>query len=239
MQLADRRDRLPRTGNRLLDALPADDYARLRPDMDEVSLVMREVVFEPAEIISAVYFPLSGIISLVTPMEDGSTVEVTTVGNEGLVGLPVFLGARSTTVRAVAQVPGRSLRMGVDAFLCAVDDHSMLRALVQRYTQALFTQISQSAGCNRLHSNEERLSRWLLMSHDRVGTDTFPITQEFLSQMLGVRRATVTISAGILQRAGFIAYSRGNVRILDRKGLEAASCECYGVMRSELDRLLP
>jgi CRP-like cAMP-binding protein len=230
---------LPPNRNRILEALPADEYAQVRPHMDEVSLPMGEVIFELAEIISAIYFPLSGVISLVAPMEDGSSVEVTTVGNEGLVGLPVFLGARSTTVRAVSQVPGRSLRMAADAFLEAVEDHSRLRGLVERYTQALFTQLAESAGCNRLHTNEERLARWLLMSHDRVGTDHFPITQEFLTQMLGVRRATVTVSAGILQRAGLITYSRGKVRILDRQGLEAASCECYGVMRAELDRLVP
>ena len=235
---ADRPDRVPRTGNHILDALPRADFARLEPDLDEVSLAVHDVVFDAQETITAVHFPLSGVVSLVTPMEDGSIVEVTTVGNEGMVGVAVFLGARSTTVRAISQVSGRALRQPVDAFLRAIDDHSQLRAVVQRYTQALFTQISQSAGCNRLHSNEERLARWLLMSHDRVGADRFPITQEFLSQMLGVRRATVTVSAGILQRAGFISYARGQVTIVDRKGLEGASCECYRIMQTEFVRLL-
>ena len=238
MARPDRPARVRGTGNHILDALPPADLARLRPDMEEVALVVRDVVFDAREIITAVHFPVSGIVSLVTPMEDGSIVEVTTVGNEGMVGVAVFLGARSTTVRAISQVSGRALRQPVDAFLRAIDDHSQLRAVVQRYTQALFTQISQSAGCNRLHSNEERLARWLLMSHDRVGADRFPITQEFLSQMLGVRRATVTVSAGILQRAGFISYARGQVTIVDRKGLEGASCECYRIMQTELVRLL-
>jgi CRP-like cAMP-binding protein len=202
-----------------------------------VFLHVKTVLFEPGQPVDAVYFPLDGVISLVTPLEDGAIVEVATVGNEGLVGVPAVLGG-SLAVRAISQVAGRCLTMETGAFLNELAKGGPLARLVENYVQALFGQIAQAAACNRLHSNEERLSRWLLMSHDRMGTDRFLITQEFLAQMLGSRRATVTLSAGMLQKAGLIKYHRGHVEIIDRKGLESVSCECYRVIRSELDRVL-
>jgi CRP-like cAMP-binding protein len=197
-------------------------------------LKVKTVLFEPGEVVDAVYFPLDGVVSLVTPLEDGAIVEVATIGNEGLVGVPVVLGG-SLAVRAISQVAGRSLTMSASDFLDEMANSQPVSRLVQNYVQALFGQISQAAACNRLHSSEERLSRWLLMSHDRVGKDEFIITQEFLGQMLGARRATVTLAAGILQRAGLIRYHRGHIEIVDRDGLEDVSCECYRVIRSELE----
>ena len=224
-------------GNRLLEALPLKDRERLLPQLTPISLSMKTVLFDPGQTISAVHFPLDGVISLVTSLQDGAIVEVATVGNEGLVGVPLVHGG-SLAVRAISQVPGQTLRMDAETFGTEYERPGAFRELVENYLQALFGQISQAAACNRLHSNEERLSRWLLMSHDRVGTETFPITHEFLGQMLGSRRATVTLSAGLLQAAGLIRYHRGRVTILDREGLESVSCECYGVIKSALDRVV-
>jgi CRP-like cAMP-binding protein len=222
--------------NRILEALPAEDRDRLIRGMVLVALPIKTVLFEPGEPIRAVHFPIDGVISLVTPLDDGAIVEVATVGNEGIVGVPLFSGG-SLAVRAISQVSGSSLRMDAAAFLAEVDRPGAFSDLVHQYLSALFGQISQAAACNRLHTNEERLSRWLLMSHDRVGVDDFAITHEFLGQMLGSRRATVTLSAGILQAAGLIRYHRGHVSILDREGLESVACECYGSIKRELDRV--
>lgn len=223
--------------NRILEALPAAERTRLAGQLTPVELPIKTVLFEPGQQIEAVYFPVDGVVSLVTALEDGAIVEVATVGNEGIVGVPLLSGG-SLAVRAISQVSGRALRMEAGVFLAELDRHGPLGELVRRYVQALFGQISQAAACNRLHSNEERLSRWLLMSHDRVGVDEFAITHEFLGQMLGSRRATVTLSAGILQAAGLIRYHRGLVTVIDRPGLEAVSCECYGVIKDELDRVI-
>jgi len=206
--------------------------ARLSP----VFLRVKTVLFEPGQVVDAVYFPLDGVISLVTPLEDGAIVEVATVGNEGVVGVPLIFGG-TLAVRAISQVSGRCLTTSAEAFLEAMGSSRAISQLVQAYVLALFGQISQAAACNRLHTNEERLSRWLLMSHDRIGADKFLITQEFLAQMLGSRRATVTLSAGVLQKAGLIQYHRGHVEIVDRPGLESASCECYRVIKTELDKV--
>ncbi|MGA7988034.1 MAG: Crp/Fnr family transcriptional regulator [Candidatus Dormiibacterota bacterium] len=195
------------------------------------------MIFEPGEVIRWVHFPLDGVISFVTPLADGDVVEVATIGNEGIVGVPLVAGG-SLVVRAISQVGGHALRMAAAQFTRDLDGYPVLRQLVRRYVQALFGQIAQAAACNRLHSNEERLSRWLLMSHDRVGSDTFPITHEFLAQMLGSRRATVTLSAGLLQSAGLIRYQRGRLTIVDRPGLEAVACECYAVIRAALDKVV-
>lgn len=222
------------TRNSLLNALPVEDREQLEPLLTPLPLEIKTVLFEPGQSIEHVYFPLNGVISLVTPLEDGAIVEVATVGNEGLVGVPLVAGG-SLAVRAISQVAGWVVRMDSLAFLKAVNRSEPLRNLIDDYLQALFGQIAQAAACNRLHSNEERLSRWLLMSHDRVGVDEFAITHEFLGQMLGSRRATVTLSAGILQAAGLIKYHRGLVTIVDRVGLEGVSCECYGVIKTELD----
>jgi CRP-like cAMP-binding protein len=224
--------------NRLLAALPRAEYARLRPHLKKVSLPLKDILYEANGPIPHVFFPLNGVVSLVIIMDGGVSLEVGTIGNEGIVGTPIFLGSASSPTRAISQVPGEALRMETKVFQDEIRRRGSLYGLVQRYTQAMINQISQSTVCNHRHSVEKRMCRWLLMSHDRVGIDEFQLTQEFLAQMLGVRRPTVSAVAGILQKAGLITYHRGRMTVLDRKGLEAASCECYEVVAKELDRLL-
>jgi CRP-like cAMP-binding protein len=223
--------------NRLLAALPRHEYARLLPHLEKVSLPLKEILFEANGPIPHIYFPLYGVVSLVI-MDGGFTLELGTIGNEGMVGTPVFLGAKSSPTRAISQVPGESLRLETKVFQEEMTQGGALYGLVQRYTQAMINQISQTTVCNHRHSVHKRMCRWLLMSHDRVGADEFPLTQEFLAQMLGVRRPTVTAVAGALQKEGLITYHLGSLTVLDRKGLEAVSCECYEVVAKELDRLL-
>jgi CRP-like cAMP-binding protein len=230
----DRAGGVARGTNQLLDALPAADSQRLMRLVTPVFLEIKTVLFEPGRTPVSVDFPRNCVVSLVSPFQDGGTVEVATVGKEGIVGVPLVLGG-SLMVRAICSVAGWADRMHGSTFLNEVERDSPLRAVVNDYLQALFGQISQAAACNRLHSTEERLSRWLLMSHDRVGTDEFPVTHAFLGRMLGARRATVTLSAGLLQSAGLIRYHRGRVTIVDRGGLEAVACECYGVIEAELE----
>ena len=217
-------------GNRIINGLPAATRERVMAQMTRVSLKTGAVLFEPGEVITRVHFPLSGVISLVTLFADGNTVEVAAVGNEGIVGVPLRAGGRFT-VRAISQVAGATLAMDVGTFLAESGSDGPLRALVQNYTLALFGQISQAVACNRLHSNEQRLSRWLLMSGDRLGEDEFAISHHVLGQMLGSSPATVNLTAGVLQTAGLINYRRGRVTIRDRAGLEKAACVCYGVIR--------
>lgn len=224
--------------NRLLAALPDEEYEHLLSNLELVPLEFRKILYDVNQPIQFVYFPLHGVVSLVTIMEDGSIAEVETVGNEGFVGLPVFSGAEQIPGQAFAQVPGDAMRMDTQVFKHQVKPETVLFNLLQRYTQALFNQIAQSAACNRLHTIEERCCRWLLMTQDRVGLDQFSLTQEFLSQMLGVRRASVNEVATTIQKAGLIQYRRGKITILDREGLEASSCECYKIIKSESDRLL-
>ena len=224
--------------NRLLQMLPATEYERLLSQTETVCLPVKTVLYEAGEPITHVYFPQSGVISLVNVMSDGGVVEVGTVGNEGMAGLPVFLGAASSPTKAFSQVEGSAKRIEAPAFRHAIDEREELRTVLQRYTQALMSQMAQSVACNRLHTVEERLARWLLMTHDRAGTDQLALTQEFLSDMLGVRRAGVTVAAGALQKAGLISYRRGKITVLDRLGLEEASCECYRIVKSHFDRLL-
>jgi len=225
-------------GNRLLAALPRQDYERLRPSLEIVTSGIKDLVYEPNGPIAYVYFPLNCVFSLLTIMADGTAIEYATVGNEGMVGLPVFLGAETMPSRAYTQVPGEAVRMKAELFREAARPVGPLHDVLLRYTQALVSQLAQTAACNRLHSIEERCSRWLLMTHDRVAGDQFVLTQEFLGLMLGVRRQRVNAAAGLLQKAGLIRYRRGQITILDRQGLEAASCECYRVTRREFDRLL-
>ncbi|MEH2045623.1 Crp/Fnr family transcriptional regulator [Nostoc sp.] len=224
--------------NQLLAALPPEEYSRLAPYMEVVSLELRQELYLPNQPIEHVYFLNYGVASMLTVMMDGSAIEVATVGNEGMVGLPVFLGADKIPGECFIQVAGSGLRMRADAFKTHVTVGSSLYQIVQRYIQALFNQIAQSAACNRLHSIEQRMCRWLLMTLDRVETDTFSLTQEFLSIMLGVNRSTVSLNASILQKAGLINYSRGQMTILDRLALEDITCECYLVVRAEFERLL-
>jgi CRP-like cAMP-binding protein len=224
--------------NQLLAALPLASREALQPHLEGVSCGMKEIVYRPHEPITHVLFPCTGVFSLLAVGdEDGELIEVATVGNEGFVGLPVFLGADSTPGMGIAQIPGEALRMPAPAFNAAVAADSAFAALLNRATLALFTQIAQAAFCNRTHPMVQRCARWLLMTHDRVSGDAFPLTHEFLSKMLGVRRATVTEAMGPLQQTGLITYSRGIVQVVDRAGLEAASCECYRIIRDEYRRL--
>jgi CRP-like cAMP-binding protein len=223
--------------NQLVASLPLPERRVLLEATTTVTLSVRTILFEPGGVVDAVYFPTDGVISLVTPVQAGAIVEVATIGNEGVVGVPLVQPLTGFAVRAITQVAGHGLRLDASVFSELVEQSRVFQSLIDRYTQALFGQIAQAAACNRLHSSEERLSRWLLMSRDRVGSDQFMITQEFLAQMLGARRSTVSVSAGILQRAGLIRYARGNVTIVDGAGLESVSCECYGVIKEELDRV--
>ena len=227
-------------GNRILGGLPAREFRRVESSLTPVALELKDPLLDSGKRIGTVYFPETAVVSLLTSMDDGSMIEIATIGNEGLVGVPVFLGAESMGARDFyqVQVPGRAQAMDIEAFV-ETTGRDPFRGLIQRYAQALFSQVTQQVACNGLHSVEERCSRWLLLTHDRVRSDEFPLTQEFLAQMLGVRRASVSVAAGILQKAGFIRYSRGRVTVLDRGGLEHASCECYGIIRAEFDRLLP
>lgn len=224
--------------NHLLHSLPPEIYTALQPSLEKISLTFKEVLYDVNASIPFVYFPLTGVNSLLTVMQDGTAVEGATVGNEGMVGLPVFLGGDTIPGRAIAQVPGDALRMPSDVFRAAVERYAPLRNILDTYTQALFVLVSQSAACNRVHSIEQRCARWLLMTQDRVGNQRFSLTQEFLSQMLGVRRASVSEIASQLQQEGLIGYSRGEMTILDRQGLEARSCECYWIVRREFERTL-
>lgn len=223
--------------NRLLAALPKREKDYLLPHLEQVPLQFEEVLYEPEERIRHVYFPTSGMISLLLVLQDGSAAEVGRVGSEGMVGLPVFLGVKTSHTRALVQIPGEALRMKVQVFLRETSNGGILPSLLLRYTQALLRHVSQLTACNNRHSIEQRLCRWLLITHDRIRADQFEITQEFLSQALGVHRQSITLAASNLQRAGVIRYSRGKLTILDRRGLEAASCECYRAVTREFEKL--
>ena len=203
-----------------------------------LTLHIRDSVYEPNQPIEHVYFPVQGVISLVKVMADGTSIETATVGKEGCVGLPLFLGTDRTPFKAFCQIPGAAFRLKADRFREEVGQGRALHDLLLRYTLAILTQIAQSAACNRLHSMKQRCARWLLLCHDRMRTDEFLLTHEFLSEMLGVRRASVTVAAGHLQEEGLIRYNRGRVTVVDRQGLETAACECYRIIQGEFDRLI-
>ncbi len=233
-------DRLqPPRENRLLAMLPHEALTRLQSHLEPVDLTFKQTVYPPNTPISHVYFPCNSVFSLILTLEGGAVVEVATIGNEGMLGVPAFLGAGSTPGEVFCQIPGQALRLPTEILVQETATGGPLHDLLQRYTQALIDQISQSAACNRAHAIDERCARWLLMTHDRVGAERFPLTQEFMAQMLGVRRAGVSAAAGILQKAGFIRYSRGVITVTDRPGLESAACTCYRVVRDEFERLLP
>jgi CRP-like cAMP-binding protein len=227
-------------GNRLLDSLPADEQADLAPHLEPVRLELKDLLVEQGKRIDSVYFPLTAVTSLLNLVQDTGGVEIATVGNEGLVGLSLSWGIDTFNPREFVQcqVPGDALVMEPETFASKVSQGGELTWLVHRYTQAFVTQIGQQVACNGLHTIEERCARWMLLTHDRVGSDEFPLTQEFLAQMLGVRRPSVTVVAGILQQAGFIRFRRGRITITDRRGLEGASCDCYNVLREVFDRLV-
>ena len=227
-----------RDQNRLLSRLPAEVRGRLLDDVDPVRPAFRQAIYEPDRPLPYVYFPVDAVFSILTVLEEGGAVEVATVGNEGMLGLPVFLHAEASPGHAFCQIVGEALRMRAGRFRAHIEREPALRDVLLRYTAAFLALLAQSAACSRAHAVEARLARWLLMTHDRVGRDEFPLTQEFMGQMLGVGRATVNTAAGMLQRAGFVHYVRGRVTVADRAGLESAACECYGVIGREFDRLL-
>jgi CRP-like cAMP-binding protein len=223
--------------NALLHALTAPEYCQLLDGAERVDLKLREVLYEANAPITHVFFLDRGVASIIAPVGDGASVEVGTVGYEGLVGLPLLFGVDREPAKAFIQVADGGVRVTAAAFQQAVAASAPLRALFLRYAQSYLSQVSQSSACNRAHSMEERCARWLLMTHDRVGADDFPLTHEFLALMLGVRRAGVTVAAGILQKAGLIEYRHGHITVVDREGLEAASCPCYCIIRAAYDGL--
>ncbi len=224
--------------NHLLRSMSADDYAWIAPQLKRVALKVPDVLAQADESFRHVYFVESAVVSIVNRVATGM-VEVGTVGNEGMAGLSVYLDGGVAASKTFVQVPGDAKRIDADAFLAGTEERPELRRLLNRYTLAFITQVSQTAACNRAHKLEERCARWLLMTHDRIeGENTFPLTHQFLAFMLGVRRSGVTIAAGALQEAGLIKYTRGKITVTDRKGLEEASCECYGIVRSHFERLL-
>ncbi len=225
--------------NDLLRALPADEYSVLLQHLESVELSAKLVLWRPEAPIHSVYFPRSCVMSLLTPLANQPAVEAATVGREGFVGTPVVLGVHTTSVQTVVQIAGMAARMDAERFtvLMRAADGALFPLLL-RHTQALYEQTAQSVACNRRHEVNERCARWLLMTHDRAGTDRFDLTHQFLALMLGVRRAGVTVALGELQRAGLIRNGRGAITIVDRQRLQAASCECYESVRRRYEQLL-
>ena len=224
--------------NRLLAALPPNELERLLPNFQQVSFSLGDVVYDVSGHLDYVYFPTTAIISLLYTMENGATAEMGLTGNDGVVGIALFMGGGTMPNRAVVQSAGEAIRMKAKVLQTEFALGGEFQRLLLRYTQALITQISQTAVCNRLHSVEQQLCRWLLLSHDRVDTDELIMTQELIADMLGVRREGVTVAAGHLQDIGAISYVRGRIQILDRQKLEDTACECYRVVKDEFDRLL-
>jgi CRP-like cAMP-binding protein len=228
----------PQSRNHLLAVIPASEFRELKAHLTTVDLRAKDRLAVPNRPIEAVYFPLDAVVSMAAIDRDGKTVEVGSVGCEGMTGLAVLLGAEQSTSRTAVQIGGQAERMDAAVLQREAGRNDRFGRLLHLYVQAFMTQIAQSTACNRLHAAEQRLARWLLICRDRVGRDEMPITQETMAVMLGVRRATVTEAASGLQREGLIRYRRGVVAIVDRPGLEAATCECYGIVREEFDRLL-
>ena len=227
-----------RHANRLLGLLRPRDYHLLRPHLHHIALRYRQSLYRANKPIEYVYFIETGVGSLVNTMRNGAAAEVGTIGNEGVVGLPVVLGDDRAPTSVYVQVPGAGWRMKASVFKKEQVRSASMQAVMLRYAHAFFNQVAQSAACNHFHSLDQRCCRWLLMTHDRMQSDEFLLTQEFLAMMLGVQRTGVSAAAGALQKAGLIRYKRGNVTILDRRGLLHRSCECYGVSKREFDRLL-
>lgn len=225
--------------NHLLGALPAADFERLQPHLRTTELPLGSVLYESGSQMRHVYFPVSGLVSLLYTLEDGATAEIAVIGNDGCVGIAILLGGGSTPSRAVVQIEGYAYRIPSDIVLAEFQKGGEVHQLLLRYVQSLMTQMTQTAVCNRHHSVEQQLSRWLLLSLDRVPTNEVRMTQELISNMLGVRRGGVTGAARALKEAGLIEYSRGRIWVPDRARLEAHSCECYAVVKRETDRLLP
>jgi len=225
--------------NRFLAALPPHDFSLLAPHLRTIPLERGTMLHDAGEEIEHVYFPHTGMVSLVAVMQSGATVETATIGRGGVIGASAALGAKSTFGRAIVQLPGSAAWLAASQFHAAAHECQAIRDLVVRYNDLLLAQVQQSVACNALHALESRLCRWLLQTHDCVNGDAIPLTQEFLGQMLGVRRTTVTIAARVLQSAGLIRYRRGLIHIIDRPALEEAACECYAVVRHNLDKVFP
>lgn len=224
--------------NHLLAALPASVQDRVMPDLEKIPMTLGDVLYESGDTMRHVYFPTNSIVSLLYVMEDGSSAEISVVGNEGVVGISLFMGGESTPSRAVVQSAGTAYRWSAQKLMKEFNRHTDLQDLMLRYTQALITQMSQTAVCNRHHSIDQQLCRWLLLSLDRLSANRLTMTQELIANMLGVRREGVTEAAGKLQKEGVIEYHRGHITVLDRLKLEQMSCECYSVVKKETDRLL-
>ena len=225
--------------NHLLDALLKSEFDRISPNLEYVALPLGKVLYESGGLLEHVYFPTTSIISLLYVMENGSAAEIAVVGNEGILGISLFMGGETTSSRAVIQSAGYAYRLKAQLLKDEFNRGGPVQRLLLRYTQALITQMAQTAVCNRHHTVEQQLCRWLLLSLDRLASDELTMTQELIANMLGVRREGVTEAAGRLQRDGIINYSRGHIAVLDRKALENRSCECYKVVKAEFDRLLP
>jgi CRP-like cAMP-binding protein len=225
--------------NHLLDALPGNDYERVASHLELIPLKLGDVLYESGDRLRYVYFPTTAIISLLYVMEDGASAEIAIVGNEGMLGISLFMGGDTTPSRAVVQSAGHGFRLKADLLKAEFARFGPTMHLLLRYTQALITQMAQTAVCNRHHSVDQQLCRWLLLSLDRLGSSELSMTQELIANMLGVRREGVTEAAGKLQKAGLIRYGRGRITVLNRPGLEARCCECYQVVKTEFDRLLP
>lgn len=225
--------------NHLLAALPAEEYERLAPNLEQVPMPLGHVLYESGSELNHVYFPTTSIVSLLYVMLDGASAEIAVVGNEGIIGVALFMGGETMPNRAVIQSAGHAYRLKGYLLKEEFNRSGGLQHLLLRYTQALLTQMAQTAVCNRHHSLDQQLCRWLLLSLDRLPSDELIMTQELIANMLGVRREGVTEAAGNLQKSGLIKYSRGRITVLDRAGLEARVCECYAVVRREFERLLP
>lgn len=223
--------------NAIIRSLPAEEHDRLLGVSEFIEAEVRQTVYEPDTPIDHLYFPLGCVYSHVALLDHDVVVEVGTIGREGVVGLPAFLGAARSPNAVYCQVPGPALRLTTEGLFEVLRVDGALHNRLHRYTQALIIQLAQNVACNRIHTTEERAARWLLTTQDRVGADSFPLTQQFLAQMLGVRRPTVSLTAGILQTAGLIRYLRGHITITDRAGLLAAACDCYQVIREQFDGL--
>jgi len=226
------------SANDVLSALPLEEYTCLLPNLELLTFDLGKVVYESGERLNYIYFPTTSVVSILYIMEDGATAEMGLVGRDGVVGIALFLGGQTTPNRAVVQIAGGAFRMSAKLLAREFARGGGFQDSLLRYTQALITQISQTAVCNRLHPVAERLSRWLLLCHDRAESDELLMTQEFIANMLGGRRESVTVAACHLQDAGLIQYARGHIRIIDRKRLEANACECYQIVKNECERLL-
>ena len=221
--------------NRLLAALPAKEYQRLQPELEPVDLAFAQIIYSPGDTIRHVYFPNNSIVSLLAAEPFHSSLEVGMIGNEGMTGISVFMGVKTSRTLALVQGCGTAVRMKAATLRKESDQVGAFHSLLLRYTHSLLTQMSLSSACNRFHTLNSRLARWLLMTHDRIGTDEFRLTQDFMSHMLGVRREGVNKAAGELQKKKLVSYSRGHMAILNRAGMEKLSCTCYGIIKADID----